>query len=162
MQGDTSITGNLNASGATTLNTLAVVGNATFGGDVSVSGNLTTATLTVNGHIVTGGNVPTVTISSAVDSNLNIAATIEGNDSAGTITITTPENLATQVVNTKLLDIVFNKEFGSKPKVITSAEGSDSATLVTYVETAKDNFKLGIINSLQPGKTYKLNYFVVQ
>ena len=161
--GDTVMAGNLNTSGNTTLNTLTVNGNAVFNGNLTVQ-NVTVATITINGHIITAGGAPVITAGAAAGAEdvLNTiaapSAVIEGNDTAGTITIVAGANTTAG----DIAEVTFNAPFAGKPKVIVSAKNGNSAVLQVYNNVALDKFILSTMNAPMAGQTYQFDYFVVQ
>jgi hypothetical protein len=160
------VVGNLNASGPVAISsTLTVTGDATFSGTLTVQ-NISVQNITINGHIITAGDTPTATVDTAAGSAdpLNsIAAptvTIDGNDTAGTITITTGANTASGT----LANITFNTPYGKAPVVIISPKDSLSAAVSPYADSngSLAGFNVGIVNASQTTKTYKFNYWVSQ
>jgi hypothetical protein len=160
------ITGNLNVSGATTLDTLTVNSDAIFNGNLTVQ-NITVANITVNGKIITAGNTPTATVGIAAgteDTLNNIAAptvTITGNDTSGTITIVAGANTTAD----ELAELTFNVPFTNKPRIVFSPANRDSAKVGAYYDatsTTANSFSIYTDEAPQAGKTYEFTYFIVQ
>ena len=170
MNGDLSITGsmnvagNLNASGPVAISsTLSVTGDATFSGNLTVQ-NISVQNITINGHIITAGDTPTATVDTAAGSAdpLNsIAAptvTIDGNDTAGTITITTGANTSSGT----LANITFNTPYGKAPRVILNADNSAMTNLKYFKASTPTAFTIQTVDSPTPNTTYQLDYFIAQ
>jgi hypothetical protein len=164
--GSMNVVGNLNATGPVTLSSsLTVNGDVTFLGNLTVQ-DVSVKNITINGHIITAGNTPTITPGSAAgtaDTQNNILApqvTIEGNDTAGTITITTGANTTAGT----LASVTFSEAYSKAPVVIVSAKDSASAALNSFADSngSQANFVIGSGNTVQANKTYKFNYWVSQ
>jgi cytoskeletal protein CcmA (bactofilin family) len=160
-------TADLNVSGTSTLAELTVTGNATVQGSLTVQGDIETRNITVNGHIITGGSAPQVTIqpgAGVADATNNIAAptvTVEGNDTSGTLTITTGANTSAD----ELAKLTFATAFTGKPRVVLTPANRDSADLGAYYDattTSSDSFSILATQVPVSGKTYMFTYFVVQ
>ena len=136
----------LNISGMATIASLTVTGAATFQGNIIV-----------NGHIVTGGGAPNYSVGAAAGAGASVA--IDGNDTAGTITITT----GADVTAGNLANLVFSQGYGKSPRIIIS--GQDDASVNARVfPTAKTTggFSLGTSQTLTPSTTYTFDYFIVE
>jgi hypothetical protein len=164
--GNMSIGSDLNVSGATTLDTLTVNGDAVFNGSLTVQ-NITVANITVNGKIITAGNTPTaiVGLAAGVEDTLNnIAAptvTITGNDTSGTITIVAGASTTAD----ELAELTFNSPFTGKPRIVFSPANRDSAKLGAYYDastTTATSFSIYSDQAPEAGKTYEFTYFIVQ
>ncbi len=165
VNGNLAITGSLNVTGPTTLDGgLTVNGNAVFNGNLTVQ-NIQVANITINGHIITAGNAPTAAVETAAgiaDTQNNIAApvvTIDGNDTAGSITIVAGASTTAG----DMANVTFTTTFGKAPRIILTPVGSDSAKLQTYVNgTSAAGFKLGTNVAPAAGTTYTYNYQIMQ
>ena len=155
IQGDANI-GSLNVSGPTNLADLNVTGNAVFNGDVTVLGNISVATITINGHIITAGNAPFIKIGDAAGTDAT--ATITGNDTSGTISITT----GTIVNSGTLVEVDFVKAFNINPKILLTAGNSDTANLKFYRDTATDKFMIDIVDPPTAATTYSFDYMAIE
>jgi fibronectin-binding autotransporter adhesin len=154
--------------GTTSLETLNVSGQSTLAnlsvtGDVEVAGTLTVATikvdtLTLEGHFVTAGDVPQASVLGAQAAGTQV--TIDGNDTAGTITITT----GAQAVNAgDLVDVTFSKAFGKAPRIIISGQNALSSGVRIFPSTkTAQGYKLQTAEQLPAGSTYTFDYFVVE
>jgi hypothetical protein len=138
---------------------LATVEQGVFSGNVTVSGNLTVsgitqlATLRVNGKIISGGATPTVSL---IDNTGSV--TISGNDTAGTITFTAGNNPSAGAQ----ASITFSTPYDEVPRVILAATNNESASIKTYIERYKDEFRLNFVGVPQSGTTYTFDYHTVQ
>ncbi|OJU87984.1 hypothetical protein BGO17_03285 [Candidatus Saccharibacteria bacterium 49-20] len=138
--------GSLNISGHTTLTTLTVSGTATF-----------QANIVVNGHIITGGGAPNYSIGAAAGAGANVQ--VDGNDTAGTITVTTGSGVSTG----SLADLVFSRTYGKSPRVLITAQNDSSANARIYPsDKTTTGFSLGTSQALAPNTTYVFDYFIVQ
>ena len=143
-QANTSFT-DINISGTLTVNNLEVSGTATFNGNIIVGG-----------HVITAGNTPDTQVLSAAGAGATI--TIDGNDTAGTITITTGGGATAG----DLGKLIFSNAFGKAPKTILSAqdEASQDAKIFPSGKSASQ-FILRTSQAL-PAGTYTFDYFIVQ
>jgi len=158
VQGSVMVAGNINAIGDISIGgNLTVDGNVTVAGDLSVAGTVTVGNLVVNGHISTGGDLPTVSVLPAAGSGATIS--IEGNDAAGALTITTG---AQQIEQGDIAKILFVKKYDREPRVVITPVGRESAVLGGYVSQTTEEFVLGASTQPEPNKTYKFNYFIVE
>jgi hypothetical protein len=135
----------LNVTGEATISSLTVTGSAKFAGNIIVGG-----------HIITSGETPVVEVDEA--SGAGATATIEGNDTAGQVTLTA----GTSAAGGKVLKVTFNKPFAKNPAVQLTAANDASAQLKYYVETTADGFEVVFVESPQAGTSYKLNYWTVE
>jgi hypothetical protein len=157
LQGGDATISSLNVSGATTLATLTVTGNASIGGKLTVA-SIDVGTITVAGHIITTGTTPTGEVLGAVGTGAII--TIDGNDTSGTITITTGTSAISAGDLTK---IVYHQAFTKTPKVILAAqdEATTDAKIFPSAKSASE-FKLRTSQVLPPNTTYTFDYFIVE
>jgi hypothetical protein len=157
--GDTTIGGNLNVSGNTTLNNLTVNGDTVIKGSLNVVGNATFSGLqiTAKGHLITSGTTPVV--SGLTAAGLGAKATITGNDISGTVTITT----GTSPTAGDLATIFYNSAYGVVPHVLLTPDNSNSATLNVYSDTKTTTaFNIGVVNAPKASTTYTYDYYVIQ
>ena len=163
INGNTSIGGSLNVSGNTTLTNLTVNGDATFTGNLTVA-NISVANITVNGHIITAGNTPTAIVGTAAgveDTLSNIPApqvTIDGNDTAGTITVVAGAN----TTSGNFAEVNFNSPFSKVPKVMLNAGDEQTSNLKFYRSAETGKFFIKLSNPPTAGTTYSFDYFIVQ
>jgi len=126
----------------------------TVSGALIVSGNIT-----VSGHIVTGGATPSITTGAA--SCTAPTDSVSGDDTSGTITVTT----GTSCASGKLLTVNFATSFAAAPHVTVTPGSAASAALNAYVDDstiASGSFDLDTASTPASGTTYKWNYIVVQ
>jgi len=169
IQGDMNVNGNLMVSGGLNVGTdLNVGGVATLGslhvtGDATIGGTLTVATIKVgnieiDGHIITKGAVPTSQVMAAAGSAA--AVNVDGNDTAGTITITTG---TTGISAGDLTKINFSKIFGKTPKVLLTGQDDNSVNAKVYPKGKSTNeFMISTGQTLTPNTTYTFDYFIVE
>ena len=132
----------LTVNGAAQIATLTVTGQAQFQGNI-----------VINGHIVTGGGAPAYNLTGAA------AVTVDGNDTAGTVTITTGASGGTG----SLASFIFANGYGKSPRIILS--GQDDASLGARIyPTGKSSagFELATAQALAPNTTYTFDYFIVE
>jgi|GEM_PF-2314617 len=155
--GNLSVIGNINVSGTTTLATLIVTGNVTIQQNLTVEGNTTIAgNLTVGGKIITSGATPAAVLGAA--SGTGASYTIEGNDTAGSITVVTGSSVNTgeQVV------VSFASNFTASPRVSLTPATLAASTVDYYVTKDTTGFKLYFSSSPTPGQTYTFDYQILQ
>jgi hypothetical protein len=177
--GITNIRGQLSVDGPTTLRgaailaaggsvngNLTVTGNGSFGGSLSAgvvnATNLTVSgTLNIAGHLSITGPNPSVAASEGAGSGAG--AQIEGNDSAGTVTITTG-TIPGSVNNngSQLVIVSFKAAYGRVPKVIISPIGPNAGGLNYYVQKTATNFTIGTATNARSNTTYAFDYWVIQ
>jgi hypothetical protein len=148
---------NLNASGTSNINVL-VVQTVTVSGNLTVQGLTKVQDIEVGGHIITSGNTPVTVAQAAL--GLGGAVLIDGNDTAGTITLTTG---ATGLAAGDLGKINFHKVFTKTPRIVISAQ-DDASEQVRIFPSAKatDSFMLKAGQTLAPNTTYTFDYFIVE
>jgi hypothetical protein len=153
----TAVFNTLNVLGPTTLSNLVVTGNAQVDGKLTVT-SIEVGTIKVNGHIVTAGDVPTGEVLGA--SGAGASYTIDGNDTAGTITITTGSSAITAG---DLVKVTFQAPFGKVPKIVLSAQNqvSENAGIFPSNKTLTE-YLLRTDQMLPPNTTYIFDYFVIE
>lgn len=148
---------NLNVSGKTVLASLHVTGDALVEGKLTVA-TIEVGTITISGHIVTKGDSPML---NAFPSLGNTGAiTVDGNDTAGTITIKTG---TTGINSGDLGKLIFKNSFGKAPRVILSAQDQPSQTAEIFPssKTATDfTLKTGL--TLPSNTTYTFDYVIIE
>lgn len=119
---------------------------------------VTVRDLVINGHLISGGTAPGAAPTAGAGSGST--CTVAGNDTAGTITITTGSS---GVAAGNLCDISFNTAFTATPRVLispdsTAAAGLDAAT------TGRSTSAFTITSSGLPANStaYVFNYIVIQ
>ncbi|NDG33593.1 hypothetical protein EB118_26495, partial [bacterium] len=112
LTGNLSVIGNINISGTSTLASLTVTGSVTIQQNLTVTGNTTiVGSLTVGGKIITSGATPVAVL--GVATGIGASYTIEGNDTAGTITVVT----GTSVSYGEQVAVNFSAAYTSVPRI---------------------------------------------
>lgn len=139
-----------------TINTLAVE-TATVNGELRVEGLTTVASIVVNGHIITNSGQPSSSSLAAAGSESSVA--IDGNDTAGTITITTGSNPTAG----ELLKLLFSENYTKAPRVIIGASNETVAGLQYYKGvTTLECFVLNARDVPTANTEYRFDYFIVE
>ena len=173
IRGSLNVTGPLNArspailGGGVTVNGNATVsGNGSFGGSLSAGSlnirDLSVAgTLNIAGHLAITGKNPSAAPGSEAGSGASVSVT--GNDSSGTVTITTG-NVATQPINVGglLARVIFSAKFNTAPRVVITPVGQNGSSLRYYVLKTADDFTIGSSISAQSNTQYVFDYWVIQ
>jgi hypothetical protein len=163
IQGNLNVVGNLNVTGPVTMKSLTVTDDVVIEGNLTVQ-NITVANIIVNGHIITAGNTPTATVGTAAgieDTLNNIPApqvTIEGNDTAGTITIVAGANTTTG----DFTEVSFASAFSKAPKVMLNAGNEQASNLRFYRNAETGKFSIKLSQPPAAGETYVFDYFIVE
>ncbi len=153
------------AAGASITGNLTTSGNGSFGGslsagllnvrDLSVSG-----TLNLAGHLAITGQAPSV--SPAGDSGGG-SASVDGNDSAGTVTINTGAVSAATTANGGLLvTITFRTPYAKTPHIVITPVGAGSARITPYVQKTATSFTIGTTGGAKATTSYSFDYWIVQ
>lgn len=160
INGDLSVAGDTTFSGSVNVKkNLSVTGSGSFG-SLSAS-QLTISSLQLNGdikinrHITLGGSLPSKTNGSALGSGGT--ASVNGTDTAGTITINTGGSPPAGCFVT----ITFSHAFASTPHVVISPSNSSAAGLNYYSTRTSSNFKVCTTNTPSASKTYAFDYIVI-
>jgi len=134
-------------------------------GNLSVQKATVNGTLSINGHVITGNGSGTtsVTVGAASQTGTGATATINGDDSAGTITIhtgTTSGNLDAG----DIADVTFASSYGVAPHIVITPDNSDSAALGYYQQAAVtgDGFSIYSRTAPYPGDEYVFDYIIEQ
>ena len=155
--GDTTLGGTLTVAGPATLAQLTVTGDATVEGTLTVD-VIKVGNIEIAGHIITNGAVPASTIMAAAGSNALV--NVDGNDTSGTITITTG---ATGVAAGDLTKIDFSKVFTKTPKVLLTGQDDNSVNARVYPKgKTLNDFMISTSQTLAPNTTYTFDYFIVE
>lgn len=156
----------LNVSGAATLASLTVSGAATFNGAVTVNADSTfNGSLSVNGHIITGNKTGNTTVVAGAAACTAPTVTISGNDSSGTVTITTGTGCSAVTTPGPLATVTFASAYGASPRVtLTPASPAAAKLQYYYGPTATPNATFEIDTNTVPANatTYQYNYLVAQ
>lgn len=160
--GNLSVSANLNVSGATTLTSLTVTGDATVQGSLTVAGDIETRNITVNGHIITAGDVPQVAVGIAAGQtapgNPEPVVAVDGNDAAGTISITTG---AQNTANGVLAHITFAEAFSGSYKVVLSASNDKAGLLRVHTIKTATGFDIVANDPASILTQYDFDYIVL-
>jgi hypothetical protein len=128
---------------------------------ITIAGSLTvTANLTVDGHVVTGGSAPS--IAAAVAACTTPTVNISGDDTSGTITVTTGTGCS---VSGDLASITFSTPYGATPHIALTPIGGGSAGLNAYLDSAglsATGFAIGTGQVAANSTTYQWDYSVEQ
>lgn len=122
---------------------------------LQVNGNLS-----LGGHVITGGSTPTYVADVAACTSP--AINVSGNDTSGTISVTTGSGCASTGA---LATVSFASSFAAPPHVIITPGSANAAGLNTYVDDSTistSSFVLGSSVIPASSTTYKWNYFVAQ
>lgn len=157
IQGGLTVSEDINIGGLAKLNKLTVSGDASFKGNIVVAGTLKAQTIVINEHIVTTGDNPRVEVLPAAGQNATV--TVEGNDVAGSIRLTSGVDQIQPGDSTKL---IFKKVYAKTPKVFIEAANPEALNVQIYRDVKPDHFIIRVLNQLEPGKTYIFDYFVVE
>ena len=167
------IGGSQNVKGTTTLqgavginSNLAVRGALSVGGALSAAslniGNLVVTTvnasgaLNFGGHLVPSGPEPAAVTSVGAGGG---SVVIDGNDTAGTIVITTGSGA--QLAG-EMAIITFKSRFAATPKVQLTALDGGAAGLRFYATRSAGFFTINSITAPTAGGTYSFDYFITQ
>jgi hypothetical protein len=144
---------NLDVNGSATIATLHITGDSVFDG-----------LLTINAHIITGkpdnqAELTTEVFAAAgvdIDGNKDATCEINGNDTAGTIILTTGTQ---DMTSGAVCKVTFIQSFGSVPRTIISARDKDSLQIGGFVSSSNTDFTLNFVNIPDANHVYKFNYW---
>lgn len=144
---------NLDVNGTATIATLHITGNSIFDG-----------LLTINSHIITGkpdaqAKLTTEVLDAAgkdINGNKDATCEIDGNDTSGTITLTTGTQ---DTANGAVCKITFIQSFTSAPRTIISALDKDSLQIGGFTSASNTDFTLNFVNVPDAHHVYKFNYW---
>jgi hypothetical protein len=150
--------------GATYNGNLTTSGNGSFGGSVS-AGSVSVRDLTVssqlniNGHLNVGGSNP----SASAVSGVSTGATVSGNDSAGTVSVTVAPGSGA-AGGAQLVTVNFRNGFPVVPIVNITPVGRASAIIMPFVNASANGFTISaaVLPATATSTTYNFNYWVVQ
>lgn len=165
--GQLQINGTLSVSGNTTFNgsmsvqkNLSVAGSANFGGtlsaaQLSISNLQLTGDLQINRHITLSGGTPSRSSGTGLGSGGTTS--INGSDTAGTVTINTGPSPAAG----SLITVNFASKFNSTPHVVVTPVGSAAAGLQYYISRTTTSFTLFSANAPPGGSSFSFDYVVI-
>ena len=130
----------------------------TIGMKLTVQELVVSANLTVNGHIITAGSTPTIT--AGVATCTTPAVSVTGNDTAGTLNITTGTGCSATGV---LATLTFNKTFTAVPHVNLTPTNAN-ATNIKYFRGSATTAGFSIDTAMTPSDStnYTFDYWVAQ
>lgn len=162
IQGDTTAKGSLTVGG-----NLNVSGSASFAGNLNAN-QLTVKSATLGnatiGHLITSGPTATASPNNAAGGG---TVSMTGNDTAGTVTITTGNGAPS---SGDLITVTFRSAYTSTPHVTVTPVGIGTASSISavggiyYVSRSTSQFTIGV-SKMQlgvGGVTYVFDYFVTQ
>jgi len=172
-----------NPDGTTTTNTIIQTATTTLnlsdgltvGGDANFHGNVffyklvtfTEKTLfnndvTFAAHITTDGAAPTYNLEAGAGEvngvTYQAAASIDGNDNSGSLSVTAGDNPAAG----KVISVTFAKPYAKAPRVILSATNDQAAGVKYYVQSTATGFAIYVVDPPTSGANLQFNYFVIQ
>jgi hypothetical protein len=163
----TAIINTLNVTGAATIETLTVTGNASLS-ELTVTGVTTLKDLVVTGaaslkivtveRIITSGEAPTVV--PLAHAGLNSTATVEGNDTAGTIMLTTGDGA--QVSSGEVVELTFTSPLERTPRVNLSPLNGATAGMQWYIERTMTSVKIYFTGTPTAATEYKFDYQILE
>lgn len=164
--GQIQVSQTLLVGGNTTLNgqltvqkDLTVAGVASFGSlsasQLTVSSLQLKGDLVVSRHLSSSGGVPSSSYGSAVGGGGT--ASINGTDTAGTVTINTGGSPPAGC----FVNISFTQRFNAIPHVIISPSNSSAATIQYYTNRSNTSFSICSANAPSAGATYIFDYMVM-
>jgi hypothetical protein len=125
--------------------------------DVENSGGSVLFGISSSGHIITGGTTPTAVVGAASGGG---SVSVSGDDTFGTITVTTGSSPSTSGV---LATLTFNSAFGTAPRVVISPSSAASSSAQYYEGTVGTTTFQIDVNAIPFGATsYSFNYFAGQ
>lgn len=152
--------------GATAKGDLSASGNGTFGGSLS-AGVINTSTLAVtgnlnlSGHLIITGQRPGVSLGG--EAGGGASANVDGNDSAGTISLNTGSVAPSATTGGGLLvNITFKTAYGRVPRVLVTPIGQSTGALPFYVQRTATGFTIGASSGIRSNTGYAFDYWVVQ
>lgn len=153
--GDTSMTGSLSIQ-----KNITVSGGGNFGGALSAPQlNIERLQLSqdilLNRHIDAGGGTPRVSGGSGAGGGGT--ASLNGTDTAGTVTINTGSSPGPGVLAT----ITFAASFAATPHVVITPIGSGGASLDYYVTRSSTGFVIYTANSAPSSTSFSFDYIVI-
>jgi cytoskeletal protein CcmA (bactofilin family) len=154
------VAGNTTLQGSLTVQKgLTVAGNVSFGslsaGQINASSINLTGDFVVNRHINVTGGTPGRSGGSALGAGGT--ATVNGTDSAGTVTINTGGGPPTGC----FITINFTQKFNTTPHVIISPSNSSAGTLSYYANRSTSNFSICTASAPSGSTNYLFDYIVI-
>ncbi len=155
LQGAVGINSNLAVRGALSVGGILSAGSLNVGSlgvsTINISGNLNFA-----GHIIPSGARPSVKPSAAANGG---SVTIDGNDTAGTITIKIGSG---GVIAGELVIVNFRSAFATTPKVQLTPINSEASALNYYATRSPTFFTIETSSVPAVGASYVFDYLITQ
>lgn len=143
---------------------LTVSDSATISGDLKVDGYTKVRDIELS-HIITTGDAPKIELlpaagsKDATDTTPAAQVTVQGNDTAGTITVVAGSDPGADA----LAKLIFNKPFANAPQIVITPVGKESAGLNAYIDSpSATDFILGVTAIPQAAHTYRYTYHIMQ
>ncbi len=137
----------------------AVLAKISASGDLTVKNATFNGTLTVNGHVITGNTSGSTTVAAGTAACTTPTVNISGNDTSGTITVTTGTGCSGTGV---LATVTFANAYGSAPKVILTPADANGSNLKYYRGSSTTTFTLNTNTTPTDATTYNYDYHVEQ
>lgn len=155
ISGNTSIQGTLLVQ-----KNLTVTGSASFGGSLSaatanIDSLILAKDLQLNRHIDAGGGTPKVSNGGGIGNGGTVS--INGTDTAGTITI----NTGTSVVAGVLANVTFTNQFSQTPHVVITPVGGGGANLGMYINRTTSGFTLVSTAPAPNAVTFSIDFIAI-
>jgi len=152
-------------AGATFKGAVSATGNGSFGGSlsaasISVQDLSVNGSLNVNGHINIGGLTPSASADTAAGSGATAA--VQGNDAAGTVTVTTGTVPGNSNLGGEFVKVTFRSAYPSTPTIIVSPDSRNSARLQPFVLKNANWFIISTSFDAIPHSSYSFDYWVVR
>lgn len=128
-------------------------------GNLTVKNATINGTLTVNGHIITANASGTTTIAAGAAACTTPTVSVAGNDTAGTITITTGTGCAAAGI---MGTVTFSSAYATSPRISLTPGNANASGLQYYRGVSANTFTLE--TSITPANTttYIYDYQVLQ
>lgn len=153
----------INVGGLASVASLQVDGDATVGGNLTVDGNTTFGgNISLGEHLLSQASTPTVIAGVAAGKAGQVS--IDGTDTAGTITITVHAQQGAQpeiLSAGDLAAVTFAKSYQEPPRVVISPINQASVGLPIYITKTDSGYKLVITQAAQDGITYQFDYIII-
>lgn len=158
---DLKVAGAMDVQGQTTLHKgLSVAGAASFGnltaGALTITSLQLNGDLSVNRHITSSGGAPSRSAGTALGSGGT--ASVNGNDTAGTVNINTGSSPAAGT----FINVTFTHAFTRTPHVLITPIGSAAGSIPYYVNRTATGFSIGTTSPAAANKSFAFDYFVIQ
>lgn len=154
------------AAGASINGNLTVSGNGSFGGSLS-AGIINSQTISVSGtlnlagHLAITGVNPTAAPEAGAGSGAT--ANVDGNDSAGTVTVntTTPQSIV-PTTGIQLVKVIFHTAYAKVPRVIITPATLSAGGIGYYVIKTSTYFIIATSTPVSSTTGYSFDYWVIQ